>query len=87
MIDTRSFYNLLLQLGLPTIKNEATSTNLFKYCRYPLAACEVLSIENGTALDLFLPEKPLTIENKIQETIEVEIEVEVEDSESDEKEE
>ena len=43
-----------------------------------MAACEVLSIENSTALDFFLPEKTIVLENKIEEQVEVETEVEVE---------
>jgi hypothetical protein len=59
-------------LGLLTTKNAALSSNLFKYFRYPLSACELLSIENNNALDLFLPDRQLTVDVKVIEEVEVE---------------
>lgn len=47
------------------IKKELTSTNLLKF-RYPLAACDLLSLDVPNAIDFFLPENPLTIDETTQ---------------------
>ena len=59
-------------VGPPNDKNRSYKYKSFQILRFPLAACEILSIENPTALDYFLPEKPLVVDHVITETVEVE---------------
>ena len=34
----------------------------FQIFRYPLSACDLLSIDNANTIDSFFPEKPLTVD-------------------------
>ena len=34
----------------------------FQIFRYPLSACDMLSIDNNTAVELFFPDRPITVD-------------------------
>lgn len=65
-------------VGPPEDKKRGYKYKSFQIFRYPLAACDLLSIDNNIAIDFFFPDRPLTVDEKLTEDVEVDVEIEVE---------
>jgi hypothetical protein len=65
-------------VGPPEDKKRGYKYKSFQIFRYPLAACDLLSIDNNIAIDFFFPDRPLTVDEKVTEDVEVDVEIEVE---------
>ncbi len=57
------------------IKKEAISSNISKFYRFPLTACDILSTDNSTTIDFFLPEGKIFTERIVSDIERVEVEV------------
>lgn len=53
--------SISLKSAPPTIVREALSSYILKF-RYPLTACEILSVDNNQALDFFFGDNAITVE-------------------------
>jgi hypothetical protein len=60
---------LLTVVGPPEDKKRSYKYKSFQIFRYPLAACDLLSIDSSIAIELFFPEKPLTVDEKVTEDV------------------
>jgi hypothetical protein len=65
-------------VGPPDDKKRSYKYKSFQIFRYPLAASDLLSIDNTIAIEFFFPDRPLTVDEKVTQDVEVDVEVDVE---------
>ena len=59
-------------LGPPEDKKKGYKFKNSQIFRFPLTACDILSSDNSSTVDYFLPTAPLFIEENVEEEVEVE---------------